>query len=243
MTEQEIDDPALEAAVHGLAAALGEHEAEPLATLRRLLAIKGVGFAQRILQKTQAREDAGGMLTHDKTRRRTVGGVFFLLARRSVSPVEHQQIWPGHNLPPAHKRAIKGPRIGASPTFDWRDRQVLYQSLEEGKVRTVKMTIVGRPGPISHQGTYVLTTMRDGSAPSLPRGLPPLPSAPQRYAVCIARRHWDQISTTLANPDDQLIVEGHAIYDDKLPGILLYATNVTTKLLQIARRAQQGVKT
>lgn len=243
MIEQEIENPALEAATQSLATVLGEQEAEPLASLRRLIAVKGVTFAQHILQKTQAREAAGGMLTHDKTRRRTMGGVFFLLAKRAVSPAEHQQIWPGHTIPPPRKRAAKHPQPLPPPTIAWEDRRALYQSLsEEGKARTVKITLIGRPGRISHQGAYILTVMTHAGTPNLPRGLPPLPSAPQRYGVYITRKHWDQVATALDDPTDMLIVEGMAAYDDKLPGLVVYATKVITKQQQIAARAQQEAK-
>jgi hypothetical protein len=40
-------------------------------------------------------------------------------------------------------------------------------------------------------------------------------------------------------PEDALIIEGWAAYDPDLEGIAVFATNITTKLLQAVKRQQQ----
>jgi hypothetical protein len=235
----------LDFAVAALAGVLGESQPEPLAALRQIIQLKGVRFAQHILEKAQQREAAGGMLTADKSRRRTLGGTFFAIARRHVSPEEHAQLWPGHT--PPNTRSKRGDRDGPAdrPTTWEANRADIYPTLtlNAGKAKPVKVTMIGRPGRITHQGSFIATVMQDDSTPDLPRGLPAMPSAPRQYAVLIARKQWDKVAPALqANQDDQLIVEGFAAYDAQLPGLVVHALKVVTKQQQIADRAAQQAR-
>ncbi len=54
--------------------------------------------------------------------------------------------------------------------------------------------------------------------------------------VYIARKQWKTAAEAITDPDDSLIVEGYAAYDPQLEGIAVYATKVTTKKLQAAKR-------
>lgn len=228
----------LDQAVIALAAALGESEPEPIATLRMLLNVKGVRFAQHILTKAHETQATGGMLTADKSRQRTLGGTFFALARRRCTPEEQAKIWPGHTILRPRVRGGKD-NVNEQPTVAWADRKASYTTALKapGKGRTMKVTLVGRPGRIVHHGPYILTVMHDNSQPDLPRGLPPMPAAPRKYAVLIGRKQWDRVAAALqANQDDQLIIEGHAAYDEQLPGIVVYTLRAVTKQQQIAER-------
>jgi PHAX RNA-binding domain len=240
MTEQQLDGSAIDQAVQILAAALGETEADPLAHLRQIIAYKGVAFAERILKRAREIEANGGMRTHDGTRQRTLGGIFFYLTRRRITREEHRVLWPHHDMPTyRNNRGGHDTEVVTTPAIAWTQRGTIYATLTvHGEVHRVNINLVGRPGRIAHQGDYVLTTMRGPKPPTLPRGLPSPPESPPRYAICIARKQWDVVAPALENPNDALVVEGYAAFDEQLPGIIVYAKSVTTKQLQIAQRQQ-----
>ena len=82
------------------AALLGERDAQPLETLRRLLVARGRSFLERVLTQTDARMAEGGMLRADGTPR-TRGGVFFALVRESMPFREWRMISPPKPKPDA----------------------------------------------------------------------------------------------------------------------------------------------
>ncbi len=49
----------------------------------------------------------------------------------------------------------------------------------------------------------------------------------------------DTIIAPLQQPDDALIVEGYGVHAPRFAGITVYATQVTTKALQAAKRTEQ----
>ena len=89
------------AAAAEIAAQLGEKKAWPRMMIRQTVSVCGVRFAQAMTQRAQAIDAAGGMLVPDGSRRRTVGGIFFLLVRRYVTPDVGRYIF--HETKRAHK--------------------------------------------------------------------------------------------------------------------------------------------
>ncbi len=75
--------------------------------------------------------------------------------------------------------------------------------------------------------------------PSLPKGLPPLPTTPTTYMVFIQQKQWNKVREALQHADDVLIVEGYPVHEPRFKGITVYATQVTTKHLQAAKRKEQ----
>jgi hypothetical protein len=100
----------------------------------------------------------------------------------------------------------------------------------------VKITVIGRPGKVIDRGTCVVTSMRAKQAPSLPKGLPIPPSVPTNYLVYIAVKQWRKVAEAIADPEDVLIVEGFPQLDPETSSIAVFATNTTTKKLQMAQR-------
>jgi hypothetical protein len=104
----------------------------------------------------------------------------------------------------------------------------------------VKITLVGRPGKIVQQGDSVMIGMQSTKAPVLPKGVPTPPSTPTNYVVFIARKQWAKVGDAIQNPDDALIVEGFPVIDPQAKSIAVFAQNVTTKMLQAAKRQVQN---
>ncbi len=85
--------------VRRIAAELGETAAQPLAHLRRMVRTLGEERVQQLVQQAQAVEAQGGMRLPDGSRRRSLGGVFFKLAKEQASDEERKRIWPPRARP------------------------------------------------------------------------------------------------------------------------------------------------
>jgi hypothetical protein len=83
-----------------------------------------------------------------------------------------------------------------------------------------------------------VTTLQSGKTPPLPKGMPKPPETPTLYVVYIAHKQWRKVAEAIQKPEDVLIIEGFPTYDPELKGLAVFATNVTTKLLQAAKRQE-----
>jgi hypothetical protein len=111
------------------------------------------------------------------------------------------------------------------------------------RASSVKVTLVGRPETVTEHGAFVAFALRPPEqAPALPRGVPPPPHPlAGTYLVYVAQKQWRRVRDTLQDPEDALIVEGFGLPSPELPATVeIYATNVTTKKAQAARRAARA---
>ena len=143
--------------------------------LMQVLRILGPDRTSTVLIETLQCEAAGGMLTHDGTHRRTPGGTFFQLVRKQASLYERRRLFPrpipqhGQGPPPA------------PAALTWEEASSLMQTLATeppGEARTMKLTLIGRPGKVETRGQAVVFRMQGKPPGPLPKGLPPLPHAP-----------------------------------------------------------------
>ncbi|HEX2906844.1 MAG TPA: phosphorylated adapter RNA export RNA-binding domain-containing protein [Phototrophicaceae bacterium] len=222
-----------------LAAQLGETEDQPIKLLSAVVESCGVDFARQLLQETIEIEAQGGLTIKSGARRRTVGGVFFYLARGRISHKLRKKIF-GIQEPDKPKP----PPPPTLPGFNWGERRGLIQPLlaESGELTTVKVTLIGRPGIIETRKDLVITTMTHAAkSPTLPKGVPPPPETPTLYTVYIAAKQWRRVEESIQDPEDALIIEGTASYDPEIPGVAVFAMSVTSKRLeQKKREAQKG---
>jgi len=231
------------AAAAEIAAQLGERDPGPRAQLEQIVAALGIEAARALLAEARQLEAGAGILTKDG-RRRTLGGVFFFLARGRVSPEQHERIWPDGRLP-GKLRAIKRPAT-AQP-MDRRHplsrreaaRLLSTETGYQGVVMSAKITLVGQPGKIIDKGEVVVVVMKGGDPPTLPKELPEPPAEPTVYLVFIARKHWHKVADALERDgDDRLIIEGYPALDKKLGVVGVLAQSVTTIGLQAVKRAK-----
>ncbi|NWG17527.1 MAG: hypothetical protein HXY41_12930 [Chloroflexi bacterium] len=224
--------------VQELAAQLGETEDQPIKQLTAIIKYCGSDFAQQVFQEALAIEAKGGLLVKSGARRRTLGGVFFYLARKQVSPRLRRKIFGG----PRSDDKPKEPPPPPLPPFNWPERAAIIRLLidESGEVSTVKITLIGRPGRIETRKDLVITVMTHvAGAPTLPKGVPKPPETPTLYTVYIAAKQWKRIEPALDDPDDQLIIEGTASYDPEIQGVAVFAQSVTSKGLEKKKREAQ----
>lgn len=227
-----------------IADALGEKQYGPRKLVRAIVERCGARFSQQVLSDTEEVMAAGGMLTQEGDRLRTKGGVFFYLARGRMADETRNAIFP-----PRTGRG-KQPNADTSklPELVWAERAALFKPLldESGKVDTVKITLIGRPGKLEIRKDVVVTTLtHTGGTPSLPKGVPPLPQTPTVYTVYIGARQWRKVEEALnRDPDDALIVDGICAFDPDLQTISVHATHVTTRATETTRKeAESGSDT
>jgi PHAX RNA-binding domain len=242
-----------------IATQLGETEVEPRKTVYRAVKKLGRDQALHFVQRALEIESTGGLMVPDQSRRRTVGGVFFFLIKTEIPADVTRHIFPRRlplNLikkktspqesqeatsmtPPAAPEAKP-----AAPPFAWEDRIAALAEIaidEQGEVKNVKVTLIGRPGKIVERGQSIVTTMQQQpKLPPLPKGLP-IPALdqiePTLFEVYIATKQWRKVEEAIKDADDLLIVEGVQLLDKQLPNaIAVFASNVTTKKLQAAVR-------
>lgn len=231
------NDPKSEArqAAEDIARQLEETNPEALDQIELIVQRVGVEKAQEFLRETLETESGGGLMVRDATRRRTPGGVYFYLARGKLSRQDRWAIWP--YLAPK-------PKPPPPPPFEWKKRLEIVPKLVKklGEAKTVRITLIGRPGRVVEKANVVLTSMQQKSdkAPSLPKGLPPIPDESTTYIVYIARKQWRKVAKAIKDPDDSLIVEGLPVLDKRLGTVAVFARSVTTKLLQAKKREIQS---
>jgi len=210
--------------------------------LTKVLRTLGQDRCRAILAETLIREANGGMLTKDGTWRRTPGGVFFQLVKERATTQERRRLFPR----PALQHGPAQPQ-GPPQTLTWTEVQTILAMLAThpaGETRTMKLTLIGRPGKVEMRGQAVLFRMQGKPPGALPRGLPPVPAqAPLTWNVMVALRQWNRVKDSLAaNQDDQLIIEGYPLIQGSQ--LVLLAQSCVSMLQQRAQKqAQQQQRT
>jgi hypothetical protein len=248
----EISSDLLEETSTTIATRLGEISQTPCRQIRRAVKVLGTEAALAFLHETMEIEAGEGMMLRDGSRRRTPGGVFFSLLRTKTEKQVRKRIFP-----PTPKKAVMAspptpgagatlPRSGPSalqqPVFTWEDRIATLEEIgaEKGQASTVKITLIGTLGKYVDKGTCIVGMMQSGDKiPSLPKGVPAPAPAKTNYVVYIATKQWKNVAATVSDPQDALIIEGFPQIDTKTGAISVFASTVTSKKLQAAKR-QQG---
>ena len=208
-----------------------------VALLRQVLRTLGPDRTAAILTDTLQCEAAGGMRTKDGSRRRTLGGVFFQLVKERVTAHERRRLFPHPAPQPGH-----GQLQGQPTALTWDEVQTIIQTLAAhpaGEARTMKLTLIGRPGKVEMRGQAVIFRMQGKPPGALPRGLPPVPAqTPLTWNVMVALRQWNRVKDSLAaNQDDQLIIEGYPLMQGNQH--VLLAQSCMSVMLQRAQKAAQ----
>lgn len=214
--------------------ALGETTAKPIEQIGQLIAKCGLEFVEKIIAETEATEAAGGMITHDRKRRRSKGGVFFYLAKGQMDAGLRGEIFPNFGK--------GGDGSIAPPGIEWGDRIEPMKALgaQPGQISGLTVTLSGRPGKLHIDGSSVMTVIeqRQVKAPPYPKGVPHFDTVDgvTVYYVFMSLRHWKRVEKALEDERDLLVIEGSAVYDGALEGITILSTRVSTKMLEIQKR-------
>jgi hypothetical protein len=213
-----------------LATELEEHNPLVLEQLDSLVRVLGPEPCRQLADAAKIIESAGGMLKN-RGGRRSFGGTFFFLA--SQHPVGSTVI---KRRKPFRGDAPSAAPVPRYPAIRWQDRLTAIAVEPRGELRTVKITVTGRPGQITRADGFVAMVLSQRAVPSLPKGLPVPPPEPTDYMVFVSEKHWRKVEKALEAPNDFLIVEGWCAFDGEAEKIAVWGTNVTTRELQRAAR-------
>jgi hypothetical protein len=249
----QIQEPPQEEVAAYIADTLGETEEGARKSILHIIRAVGRTHARELLNMTLQTEEHGGLMLPDGSRRRTPGGVFFYLAysigktqngkplQRQGNPVKKPKKEQPASLQAEPKKQFQSPLSKpvpqSTPIFPWDDRlpAVKEAEIEKGQAN-VKITIIGRPGKIVDKGTCIVTVMESTKIPALPKGLPTPTNLATKYAVYITSKQWKKVEEAIKDPEDTLIIEGFPKTDPEVSAIAVFATNVTTKKLQMAKK-------
>lgn len=120
-------------------------------------------------------------------------------------------------------------------------KQLITQVIQTvGEARTVKITLIGRPGRVVEQTNCVVVAMKGKEPPSLPKGLPTPPAnSAITWAVFIATKQWTKVKDSIqTNQEDQLIIEGYPLIDPKSKASVVLALSVKSVAQERAQRAK-----
>jgi hypothetical protein len=226
--------------------------------IRSVAAMLGMEAVETIFQRTQTIEAAGGMMTKQGDRRRTSGGVFFLLAREQMTARQRRKVF---GLPPNPLNIKKQPKSAAPstqstlpkppaspkaqpPTLEQAVallRATLNIDPQKRGIAVMKTTIIGRPKQIKKLDTCTLVVLGQKAPPTMPKGLPPVPDTSKAaIAVFVANKQWEKVEAALKeDPTDEAIIEGYPVNDPKNQLTGVWAQSCTSKNLQRAKRAAQ----
>ena len=203
--------------------------------ISKAIRVIGGTRVEAILEQALHVEATGGMLTEDKSRRRTPGGTFFALMRQAVSGKERYRLF---------GVGLGTPQAPPAPPSTWEDVQAAINELNTTpEEATMKLTLVGRPSATQTRGQTVIFKLKGKSPGNLPKELPPLPKGPPiTWTVIVGMRQWNKVKASLdAHPDDRLVIDGYPTQQgDQL---VLLATNCQSVLMAQAQKAEQRAKT
>lgn len=220
--------------VKAVAEKLGETEAIPLRQITRMLQVISLEQIEAMIVEAQQIEADGGMMIADGSRPRSLGGIFFDLARKSMTGPQRRQIW----IPNRKKKKPKDVAI-----ISLRELMIATQDSlteEKGEISYVKITVIGRPKRTSIKENVTIVVMTENKGPNaLPKGLPNPPQAQNTYVVYIGSKQWGRVREAINDPEDQLIIEGYPQFSPQLKVMTVYAQMCTTRNLQRIQRENQ----
>jgi hypothetical protein len=204
-----------------LAVILGETEEKPIIQLARAVDYLGPEKAQEYTDEAVALAAGEGILTKDKSRKRSPGGTFFTLVRERLP---RKKDW--RKIKPVMKQK------GDQPTSLGEQMAGLIEMttrLKAGPLASTKTIIIGRPDTIQKQAQFVAFTVKDQHPPALPKGLPNF-NGKTKYLVLAATKQWEKVEKKITDDkEDQLYIEGFSTAQANFKsGIVVLAMNVNT---------------
>lgn len=237
-----------------IAYCLDEEDYIPSITILNFVRHVGNRQAWAVLNEALQIEAQGGLLTHDGSRRRTLGGVFFVLAKNQVDSKSRYRIFHPKDSSTSEiasqedATTIKPDLVKPQPVEPPRHETITWETRGDGvglapndlgKATSAKVTIIGRPDNIIDRGnTIILMFAHQKPFPSLSRDLPVPEAMPKTtYVVYVAAKQWRSVAEKAQNPEDILIIEGCQLWDAEYEALAVYTSSITTNLQQQAKRA------
>lgn len=212
---------------------LQETTAHPIRQIQYIVARLGNDLAQEMLEAAQYTQQHGGIMTTDKSRPRTLGGIFFfLIKQRLINDARLDDIRVIFPRRRRRKTATPAPDPVLPPMF-WSDRGKLIAKARTatGKVNSIRVSLRGHfLRTVERQGFTLATMKQTTSFVAVPQGIP-IPKRPPTttYIIYISNKQWRKVKPLLRDSDDVACIEGIQIYDEEYDTITVFATQCTTQ--------------
>lgn len=241
MEKSQQSQKEIKKAANELAKLLGETAVIPKEQIFKLIEMYGIEWVRTCYDEALVVESQGGLMLTDNSRRRTLGGVFFYLARKKMDPERLRDIFPGPFW--VSKANQKSPSV---PLLMWTDRIAIIDKLRtsQGEVASMKITLSGRPGQVEVRPEIVVTTMSYvAQMPNQPHGMPSPPETPTLYTIYMTPKQWNWVEKAIADPDDKLLIDGVCAFDPDVNGMAVFVSAVTTEhLIELQRQTHKTAR-
>ena len=147
--------------VEEIAMVLGETEPGPLDSITRIIETLGAEETRELVQQAIEVHTNEGIKTHDGTRNRTLGGVFFFLVAGSVDVEQYKQIWPERKIPWfVWQKSDQAPKKSGPPPWGYGDLYGMGKALARvaGEMK-MEMKLVGKHGKVIKRKDLVITAV------------------------------------------------------------------------------------
>lgn len=219
-------DRKLEKAVRAIAARLNERE---LFQLRKMVEIGGLPFVNAIVEEALELNKGGGLYVLDGTRRRTLGGIFFFLARGRISPAMRTEFY---RLRRTQKKKRNPPKATeGQPTSEPKPKKDNAKPEDKGK---------GKGGERSKQKekrSAVVAAERQPAAPPTPQpnSVPSLSSDEVKRRLGTLQRDLSEAQQNLKTLRDQPATKQSGLFS------AIKAVTDLQKEIEALRRQYPGV--
>ncbi|MEZ4513045.1 MAG: phosphorylated adapter RNA export RNA-binding domain-containing protein [Chloroflexota bacterium] len=198
--------------VEEIAMLLGETEPGPLDSITRIIETLGEKQTRQLVKEAIRIHADEGIKTHDGTRNRTLGGVFFFLVAGFVDVEQYKQIWPERKIPWfVWQKSEQAPKKSGPPPWGYGDLYGMGKALARvaGGMK-MEMKLVGKHGKVIKRKDLVITAVSNQvRRDQVPTGLPKPPLDPTVYVCYIPLQKWEE----LPHPCDNIEISGHAGLD------------------------------
>jgi hypothetical protein len=198
--------------VHWLIRRLREYNKNAHRQIFTLIENVEIDRVHEIYLRTLEVEKAGGLLTMDGERRRTIGGVFFVLVREMLPPELVDDVFL-YSWGTAHQQR----RQQREQELNWSERSSIIACIQQqGTIDEMKVTLTGRPDEVIQNGSTVILQMThtlDYKHVKYPIGTPEAVLPPMVCTIYLAEKMWKKVEPELANSDKKLTVNGVCHFD------------------------------
>jgi hypothetical protein len=208
-----------------IAKLLDEKESHTLWHILKIVKALGETQAMTLVNQALEIEANGGMMVPDQSRRRTPGGIFFHLVSTSGQPLEGQTL-----KQTASQKRSPDQQPGSCPTLplQWEDRGAVLHDLQTAPA-TPTITLRGTIRQSVVKGAYIVGVLQSAETPSIPKGLPERPKSKTSYRIFMSAKQWKTIAPTLADAEDQLLLEGYPQINLQTGTVDVFVMKVTSK--------------
>ena len=194
-----------------IAETLNETERKPIVQIGKVYLSAGAEFTLGLMNEALKIEEDGGLMLPDGSRRRTLGGIFFMLCRERLAPEARDTIF---NM--SYGTPLIDPETVGLPELDWDTRAEIFADLntEPGTAGSMRVTLTGRPEEIVEEGDSVrLTIMQNAPLPTVPRSIP-IPSITSGpHTVYLSKELWKKAEPQLKREQTRLLITGQLSHD------------------------------